>query len=315
MGREIFKFPSVFREAKPHERRFSVEWEGERWIVGERALSHKRGCYYIRTVDELVKYYPLFIREVERRAGKTFNRVVVSLPLDVYVSERAKMDLGKTNLISTLERSFEGKVAGVGPQGIAGLQTLLEQGKVKPKSTLLIDGGFNTVNTAVLDDELNVLTYKTFTDEIGIRNLIEDFFVEELVKSGFSGISTNLVVLKEIFLSGRLDTGFNVVDITPEKERALERFLQRFFRKITGEIKRSGTDYDQIVILGGLSYYLSPDLIETTKDLYIAGEGAEFLNVQGLPAWFSAPVAVDLGFGDCKVMVEKGKKEDGNGKN
>lgn len=308
MGR-VFKFPTVFREAKPHERRFSVEWEGEEWVVGERALSHKRGCYYIRTVDELVRYYPLFVREVERRLGKTFDRVVVSLPLDVYVSERTKMDLGKTNLITTLERSFEGKIAGVGPQGIAGLQALLEKGEVEPKSTLLIDGGFNTVNTAVLDDDLNVLTYKTFTDEIGIRNLIEDFFVEELIKSGFSGISTNLVVLKEIFLSGKIDTGLEVVDITPEKERALQRFLQRFFRKITGEIKRAGTDYDQIVILGGLSYYLAPDLIETTKDLYIAKEGAEFLNVEGLPAWFETPLAVDLGFGDCKVKVEGGNGE------
>ena len=189
------------------------------------------------------------------------------------------------------------------PQGIAGLQHLLEKGEVGLSSTLLIDGGFNTVNIAVVNEELGVDYYKTFTDEIGVRNLIEDFFAEEL-RLKYPSVSTNLVVLKEIFLKGVVDTGLKVEDVRVEKERALSRFLSKFFNKVLGELKRAGIDYNQIVFIGGISYYLSEGDFETNKRLFIPKEGGEFLNVLGLLDYNErADFALDLGFGDAKVAV------------
>ena len=302
----VFKFPTVFREAQIHERRNAFDFDGEKWVVGENALTHKRACRYIRDVEELVRYYPLFLLASKKKAKTEENQVAVSLPLDVYVLEKEKKEAGADNLLDKLSFNCNryGFSVSVHPQGIAGLQHLIDERKVDDSSyTLLIDGGFNTVNTAVVSPELQVVFFKTFTDEVGIRNLIEDFFREELLNR-FPTVSTNLVVLKEVFLKEKVDTGLKVEDIKPEKERAVSRYLDRFFSRIVGELKRAGVDYDQIVFIGGLSYYLSPDDFETNKKLYIPKDGGEFLNVLGLLSMSELPFAVDLGFGDCKVAVE-----------
>jgi len=299
----VFKFPTVHRPARLHED--AVEVFGSRWVVGERALTHKRGCYYVRDVDELVEYYPLYLLEVKRRVGD-FSKAVVSLPLDVYVQEKVKRERGRENLIDVLKRNCSanaGVEVEVVPQGIAGLQHLIEEGKVEAIPTLLIDGGFNTVNVAVVNEELGVDFYKTFTDEIGVRNLIENYFAEEL-KLRFSGLTTNLVVLKEVFLKEKLDDGLVVHDVRVEKEKALEKFLPEAFRKVSREVKRAGVEYEQVVIIGGLSYYLKAEDFETNKKVFVPEKEGEFLNVLGLLDFVpDARVAVDLGFGDCKVAV------------
>ena len=311
---KTYKFPTVHREAQFHEEPVSVEFDGEKWVVGEQALKHRRGCYYLRDVAELVHYYPLYLKQVKRREGIKKDRLkaVVSLPLDVYVVEKRKRESGiKDNLIDRLQFncSAYGFTVEVVPQGIAGLQHLLNEGKIEEVFTLLIDGGFNTVNTAVVNPELGVDYFKTFTDEIGVRNLIEDFFSEELRKN-YPGVSTNLVVLKEIFLKGVVDTGLKVEDIRPEKEKALERYRNRLFRRILGELRRAEIDYDQIVFMGGLSYYLSAEDFETNKKLFIPEEEGEFLNVRGLFDFAEGgpEIALDLGFGDAKAAVIKGEK-------
>jgi len=305
MGTKVFKFPTVHRPAKLHEHEESVELFGSKWIVGEKALTHKRSCYYLRDVDELVEYYPLYLLEVKRRIGD-FPKSAISLPLDVYVQEKVKREGGRENLIDALKRNCKVNAeveVEVVPQGIAGLQHLIEEGKVEAIPTLLIDGGFNTVNVAVVNEELGVDFYKTFTDEIGVRNLIENYFAEEL-KLRFSGLTTNLVVLKEVFLKEKLDDGLVVYDIKPEKEKALEKFLPEMFRKVSKEMKRAGVEYRQVVIIGGLSYYLKAEDFETNKKIFVPERDGEFLNVLGLLDFVpDARVAVDLGFGDCKVAV------------
>jgi len=308
------KFPTVHREALFHEEREAVPFDGEKWVVGEKALSHQRGCYYIRDVEELVTFYPLYLLAVKKMLGIEGNRIpaVISLPLDVYVAEKKKREEGKENLLERLRGycSSYGFDVDVKPQGVAGLQHLISIGRIGVAPTLLVDGGFNTVNVAVVDGELNVVFYKTFPDEIGVRNLVEDFFADEL-KKRFSSITTNLVVLKEVFLSGVVDTGLKRIDVRPEKEKALHRFIQKFFRKVLGEVRRAGASYEQIVFIGGISYYLSPDDFETDKKLFIPKEGAEFCNVLGLfdLAENSPVLAVDLGFGDCKVAFVGGGDE------
>jgi len=302
----VLKFPTVHREARLHEQRGAIEFEGKKWVLGEKALTHKRACEYVRDVEELVRYYPLYLMEAKRRGGVETDTAAVSLPLDVFIVEREKRESGADNLIDRLTHNCSryGFSVSVYPQGVAGLQHLIDEEKVADDSyTLLVDGGFNTVNVAVVSPELEVVFFKTFTDEVGIRNLIEEFFVEEL-RVRFPAVSTNLVVLKEIFLKEVIDTGLRVEDVRVEKERALSRYLDRFFERVLGEIRRAGVDYEQIVFVGGISYYLDESKFETNKKLFIPKEGGEFLNVLGLLSLSEKNFAVDLGFGDCKVAVK-----------
>lgn len=296
-----YKFPTVHREAGFTEE--GVPFAGDRYVVGEKALKHKRGCRYIRTISELVELYPLYLGEVQQREGN-LGKVAVSLPLDAYAVEKRKRELNIDNLLDrlVLNCSKHGFDTSVVPQGIAGLQHLLSTGQVSQKQTLLIDGGFNTVNTAVVNPELEVEFFKTFTDEIGVRNLIEDFFADELRKR-YSAVSTNLVVLKEVFLQGKLDSGLSIEDVQAEKDKALDRYKHKLVSVITGELERAGIDYGQIVVVGGLAYYLDMNF-RTNKELHIPKDKPEFMNVRGLLDFAEdAQTAVDLGFGDCKVRL------------
>ena len=293
---KLYKFPSSFREASRIERAKAVKFGETYWVVGNDALSSGGSADYVKTEEDLVKLYPLFLLSVAKREGIEVDKnnpikVIVSLPLDTYLFHRQLQKEGRENLITRLinnsrEYGFDPVVR---PQGISALEYILEKGIVNLKkgeekregNILLIDGGFNTVNVAVVSPKMEVLYVKTFVDEAGVRKLLEDFFVEELKEQGIP-VSSNLVAIKEVFISGKVPIGLRDVDITPQKEKATKRFIDRFKRKVFGELERARVNFEQIAIVGGLSYYIKKDDFDTDKEVFIPSEKGEFFNVLGL---------------------------------
>ncbi len=164
---------------------------------------------------------------------------------------------------------------------------------------LIIDGGFNTVNASVVEQNGDVYT-KTYFNEIGISNLLTDFFRKELMVK-YAETTSNPQMLKKAFLEERFDAGFTSFDIRNEKNRAIEAFVTKLVTRITNDLRKENVSFDQFTFVGGLSYYIKKEIIETTKPFYVPEADGEFLTLLGMAEIAGDEYALlDLGFGDAK---------------
>lgn len=288
---ELKKYPSIFKVASRNEDAI-LEWENKKWLpLGSQEVGMSKNVVY--SINDLIYYYPLVIKLLDKQIGLS-NTVAISLPAEDYL---------KTDLVNQLTRRIKdhtGKEATALPQGTMAVLDLYNKGKIKlDGKALVIDGGFNTVNVILIDlQNLKPLFTRTYANQIGIRNLLVDYFYREINKRIY-GYPLDLQRLKEDFLAGRTDLGMTEYDLSVEKSVALERFMEDMLNKIVGEIQIyfsniENSRYDYVVVVGGLSYYAD---IETNKK-FIRGD--EFSTAKGM-AFQSETDSIDFGFGDIKV--------------
>jgi hypothetical protein len=292
MEQKVWKVPSAFRiltgvEANRPE---TLEFEGQKWIVGEV----KKDSIYPIGLKDLVNFYPLVVKYVQKVSGIDFKEAGVSLPTETWFLETTT---GKENVIKQIKERIEketGVKVKIFPQGVIALKSLknLKRGE----RTLVIDGGFNTVNLAVVDEKGYITFVKTFYNEFGIRDLLERFFRPELLTK-YPSATQNLQFLKQVFLQGYLDIGFEEINLMEEKQRAVRNYISALFERIKSELERAGEYFKQFAIVGGLCHYLPPK-IQTSKH-YVIGD--EFSTVRGMA--IAMPIAIDFGFGDIKIAV------------
>ena len=285
------KFPSSFRvvsglEANDPDVYF---YQGQPYKIGEQ----RAGVYYPRDISDLVKFYPLVVKYAVEKYSIQDDTVAVSLPAETYLNDvRAGKSL-QSSLTDSIKK-YAHKDAVVLPQGIIAFEAIELEGEQR----LVMDGGFNTLNVAV-EREGQLVYAHSYFNEFGIRNLLEEIFLP-LIKRKFTETPSNLQYLKKVFLSEKLDTGFTVVDVSPEKREAVQLFVSNLLSSISADLKRKELEFDSFAIIGGLAYYVSE--VETTKPHFIPKENAEFYNVMGMKR-YSGVSSIDFGFGDVKVRV------------
>ncbi len=162
---------SCYRKVKGAD---SYRFNGDNYLVGERALL-QTGSHYLRTVDELMEFYPLFVGVAAKKAGAT-NRetLVVGLPFDVWKAEMSKEKRGVPNVIGRLKDTLKlirinnneeicfDQVL-VFPQGLGGIKDYLSENGPVGGNILAIDIGFNTViSTLYSCDEKEIIVGKTY---------------------------------------------------------------------------------------------------------------------------------------------------------
>lgn len=263
-----------------------IEYDGYRWQVGV-----EDGEYPL-TVDDLLYFYPLVLKSL----GLESKEVAISLPAETYLKDRDYERTLKSKLKDEL-----GVIAHVYPQGIVSLAYM----EVKEPTVLVIDGGFNTINACVVNTtgELKVKWLKTYYNEFGIRDLLEGYFREELLRK-FPEVPNNFQILLRVFLNGYVDTGFRKQSVEEEKRISIRIWQDSLMRRIRGDILRANRDFDAILVVGGLSYYITREGIE--KPLYIPQDG-EYANLRGLHNATSLD-SVDFGFGHVKYLIDTEQK-------
>ncbi|WP_457628688.1 hypothetical protein [Persephonella sp.] len=289
----MVKVPSAFKKAV-HQGEKGIFWENALWKIGDVST----GSYYPRDIGDLIRYYPLVIKWAKQEGHIKDDSVAISLPAETYIND--KRAGGK--LLEQLSDSIKAETgisAVVLPQGPSGLIHVIGEGHLQQgKYTLVIDGGFNTVNVVLVDEEGNIVYTRTYYNEFGIRNLIEGYFYPLLAKYN---LPRNLQVLKDIFLKGYFDIGLERTEISAEKQEAINNFISTVLQSVIGDLKISGLSFDQFAVIGGLSYYLDRSAIQTNKQFYIPTEGGEFINALGMKR-HSGLTSVDFGFGDIKIV-------------
>jgi hypothetical protein len=278
-----------------------IEFNGKLW---EFKIDNQ--AYYPRTMQDLTKYYPLVIKYVKEKLQVEDKEIAISLPAEDYIRFTSE-EQTEIKALQEKVKKETGTEIKVFPQGVSALIKIIkEKGLDKDKNTLVIDGGFNTVNTIVVDENMKIIWIKTYHNEIGIRNLLDKYFYPLL--SEIQPTPRNLQTIKRIFLKGKMDVGLEEIDITPEKNQALSNFIPMLFEKVIKDISLENITFDQIAIVGGLSYYVPQEFVKTNKKIFIPRENGEFYTVMGMYEK-SGITSVDFGFGDIKICLKDKDQE------
>ncbi|MBM4340050.1 MAG: hypothetical protein FJ110_10925 [Deltaproteobacteria bacterium] len=286
---QFSKEPTVIRSVSTHnEIKRAIGWNESHYLVGNDANKRSRYCTGIYNVDDLLNYYELFLRWYERKYEVKFD--AITLPYSVYDSDGIAEKLAKKLSVETV----------VG-QGVSALEYLIKTNNAENKTTLLIDGGFNSVNVEIIKGD-EVVYYETYYNQVGVRDLIEKYF-RPLVRNRIPDVSHNSIRLDEVLKNGYVDYNFERIYFEDEKKQAIDRYIREVFRQIKSGISNELMDFDQAIIVGGLAYFVSPDMIETSKTLVIPAEYPEYLNVLGASMHAGFKPALDLGFGYTKYIT------------
>lgn len=256
---------SCYRKTK-EDRLDSYSYREESYIVGERALL-ETGSQYIRTVEELLEMYPLFVSVCIKKSDEFYisngkDTLAVGLPYEYWKAETEKVWKGKKNAINQLvndlsdftvnSKSYQFSQVHVYPQGLGGIKAYLAQNECKG-NILGIDIGFNTViYTLYCCEEKEILTGKTFYKK-GLHEIAVSKLLPILQSKGFSGKSFTPIELNHVIRTGFVQSGFDKIDLTPEIREASDEYFSDTLQLIIGDLKaHSGVvTFDTIVFFGG----------------------------------------------------------------
>lgn len=264
-----------------------IPFDGERYIVGSRALL-ETGSHYLRTVEELIRMYPLFVAVCAEKADLEVGReiegcldecLVIGLPYDFWKSEMEKSKSAIKSLKETLKDSF-GEVL-VFPQGLGGVKAYLAQHPETRGNILAIDIGFNTViYTLYSTEEKEILTGKTFYKK-GIHDLAVNKLLPELQKH-IEGKTLTPLEIDYIMQTGYIQVGFDRTDVTPEITDAMEAYVNDLFELIIGDLKAHGgvITFEKVVLFGGGARYVKEKVSSDKVDIVILDD-PEFANAVG----------------------------------
>lgn len=294
------KFPSVFQKADEDDENAIFAKSIGRYYKGLDNIDAIRPKEEVLNLEGLVKYYPILIKILTKKGLITSDQIAVSLPADTYMKERKKKENGLIQRIQSgiIEENENIKDVKVLPQGVVGTLTALKNKEIQKGLILTIDGGFNTVNVSIIDtNSLEIAYTRTYYNEIGIRNLLEIFYSR--LQKKFPEVPYNLQLLKKIFLTEQYIHGKK--DVKTEKERSTEEFIDALITKVTGDISKIMADYDQILVIGGLSYYLKNQQLNAPAEIVVPEKNGEYYNVIGMKLQTGKP-SIDFGFGDVKIV-------------
>jgi hypothetical protein len=265
-------------------------YQDERYLVGERALL-ETGSRYLRTVEELVEMYPLFVSACAEKAGVTQDdALIVGLPYDYWKAEIAKAKKGASSAIDALQNSLKhidgddavdfGQVI-VFPQGLGGIKTYLNANPSSSGNILAVDIGFNTViYTLYSCAQGEILTGKTFYKK-GIHDMAVNSLFPEIQRH-IQGKTLTPLEIDYVMQTGALQVGFDRIDIKPEIAEAARSYVNDLLALVTGDLKAHGgvVAFDTVLFFGGGARLLEGK-IKSNKVNVVVLEDPEFANAMG----------------------------------
>jgi len=307
---EAKKIASTMSRVVGGESKNAIEYDGFKWVVGDTVGSN---IEYMYDLNDLINYSHLFIKQIMKNENRDIDNIALSMPTEAYYSSKMKENGG---LIKKMEAEIRKNIPGVNeivvlPQGASALNYLVSQKKIDLNNgnVLIIDGGFNTLNISVVDENGKILFTESIHDELGVYNLLNKFFREEL-KNKHDEVSSNIQMLKKVFLEEEIEAGFTTINVKNEKIRAIQAFIPKLISRVTRDVKKEKISFGQFAFVGGISYYIKDENIKTTKKFYIPEKGGEYMTVLGMRETVGKDFDVfDIGFGDSKYILKNIKKE------
>ena len=249
-------------------------------VVGEEALLSVAPSY-LRTVEDLVHYYPAFV-EAGASAGEVpkGTSLTVGLPYGMWASEKDRPE----GVVKTLIRSLNAvgwPEVRVLPQGLGGLRLFLAQNPNLGGNVLGIDIGFNTIIFTLLDaGTRSIILGDTFYKK-GVFQVAQQLLptLRDLAPSR----SYTPVEISRVIEHGFIQYGLDRHDIRPQIKQAMDGYIEDVLRDIHGELKSHvgmGGNFETVVAFGGGARLLG-DTMRSEKVRVVVLPDPEFSNAAG----------------------------------
>ncbi len=253
---------------------------GGKLVVGEKALlSASPG--YLKTVEELIYFYPWFVEEaaVKAKAPKG-TQLTIGLPYGMWQSQKNKAggEIAKLQKALTLSGWRDVRIL---PQGLGGLRVFLNQNPNAAGKILGIDIGFNTVIFCLLDAATrSIILGHTFYKK-GVFQAAEELMpaIQELAPSR----TFTPVEISRVIESGELQYGLERYNLRVRIKAVMDQYLEDVLRDIHGELKAHiGTNagFDTVVVFGGGARLLGGALTSNRIPVVVLRD-PEYANAEG----------------------------------
>ena len=250
-------------------------------LVGDDALL-TAGSSYLKTVEDLVHFYPTFI-DAGFKAGKVPKEtpLIVGLPYGAWAAEKDR----PAGVVSTLTKVLNGSGwpdVRVLPQGLGGVRLFLDQNPGTNGNVLAVDIGFNTVIfTLFAAGTRNIIYgdtfYKRGVHQMAIQLLLPN--IKELAPSRtFTPVEVSYLIEH-----GYIQYGFERHDISKEIEVAAKAYIEDVLRDINGELQAHlglKAAFDTVLVFGGGATLIRDTISSNRVNIKILPE-PEFANAAG----------------------------------
>ena len=254
---------------------------GDQLLVGEESLMSS-GSSYLKTMEELVRYYPVFVEQCRRSAaaeGDIF--LAVGLPYS-YWQEQHKPGGAVPSLAKSLTGGIIKDVA-IFPQGLGGLRDYLDGLPERPVGNVLgIDLGFNTVIFTLFSPQRKQIIQGKTLNKRGVHQMATSFLLPRIKDLAPSGTFTP-VEIAFLIEKGYLQYGFERHDVTREIQEAGIAYIEHIIRDIQGELQAHvgmHADFDRVLLFGGGAALLKNGVPARNIEVVVLPE-PEFANARG----------------------------------
>lgn len=250
-------------------------------VVGDEALL-TAGSSYLKTLEDLVHYYPTFV-EAAARSGHVPEGapLVVGLPYGAWVAEKDRT-VGVVKTLTRVMNASGWPDVRVLPQGLGGIRLFLDQNPGTMGNVLAVDIGFNTVIFTLFSaDSRNIIYGDTFYKR-GVHQMATQLLLPNIRELAPSRTFTPVEV-SYLIERGYIQYGFERHDIRGEIETAAKAYIADVLRDINGELQAHlglKATFDIVLVFGGGATLIRDTISSSRVDIKVLAE-PEFANAAG----------------------------------
>lgn len=250
---KVFKFPSwiAYHTPAPISELDIVKFGNKNYVVGSD-VKYEAQRIEISGIEELIGYFPVFLKYVESLTGK-LDKIVTGVP----VKYKGYLDM--------LKNTIEDNAAecDILPQGIGIF--IDAQDKVQDE-VLVLDIGFNTLDYFILLKKNDTWKKKrgNTVEKFGVMRAVDVFRSTMPDKVGYAK-NFSFSRLLEIFEKGALMFDGEPVDLVGVKMAALDEYAEMVKTRMTEEIGDSLNNMENVVIAGGGANIIKVDIFKNSR--------------------------------------------------
>lgn len=259
----------------------AFSYVGNSILVGEDSLMSS-GSSYLKTMEELIRYYPVFVEHCQKAAEAEGDLILaIGLPYS-YWQEQHKPGGSLPGLVKSLVGGSIKDVA-VYPQGLGGLRDYLDGLPERPTGNVLgIDIGFNTIIFTLFSPQRKQIIHGKTLNKRGVHQMATNHLLPRIKDLAPSSTFTP-VEIAFLIEKGYLQYGFERHDVSREIQEAGMAYIEHVISDIQGELQaHTGmhADFDKVLLFGGGAALLKDGLPARNVEVIVLDE-PEYANARG----------------------------------